>query len=170
MQVLPSKLLVVLARHAERDYIANLPDPEQPLTQKGQRTAYALGEKLAQRLTNTPVPFVFSSPYRRCQQTAHLLATYLSPKAGVRSVDSLAVSPDEQASEAVGWTLRLLASNLEAGCLVLVGHQPEILVISQRLSGTALLLRPGEAAGLELSPKDGLWQVGTAQLLWRLKG
>ncbi|MEI6044260.1 MAG: histidine phosphatase family protein [Chloroflexota bacterium] len=175
MQTQKSTLLLLLVRHAEREYFTDRPDWEQPLTAKGQRTAQVLGENLQSRLaTEITSPsgsaIIFTSPFLRCQQTAEILATYLKPKAGVHKAEPLSLTPNEAAPEAVRWTLTLLASNLEAGSLVLVGHQPELAAISESLCGSLLLLKKCEAAALRLEAKAGLWQVGQANLLWRLKG
>ncbi len=175
MQSASSKLLLVLVRHAEREYLNGVPDREQALSYKGQHSCHALGPKLQKQITSevsseNPVSVIFTSPFRRCQQTAALLTAYLQPRAGMHPVDALAVGQDESGQAAVRWTLNLLASNLETGCIVLVGHQPELLAISRSLGETALALKNCEAAGLELEAKAGLWQVGTARLLWRIRG
>ncbi len=176
-----SDLLVLLVRHAEREYYSTLQDWQQPITPKGLRSAHSLGEKLRHELINRNGPppdgqenpaisIIFCSPFLRCKQTTDVLASYLSPKAGIHSAEALSLTPDEEALVAVRWTLKVLSSNLEAGTIILVGHEPELAAISQRLCGTSLILKKAEAAALELEAKNGLWQVGSARLLWRIKG
>jgi phosphohistidine phosphatase SixA len=181
MQGHEAKLLLILVRHAEREYFVSLQDWQQPLTAKGQRNAHNLGEKLQRELLPkakkgdtgevvSPLRLIFTSPFLRCKQTAAILMDYLKPKAGVHEVEALGLTPDEDGVEACRWVLNTIASNLETDCLMLVGHEPELAAISYRLCGTALRLKKSEAALLEIPSKDGLWSVGSAKVLARIKG
>lgn len=172
-------LLVVLARHAEREYYVSLQDWQQPITPKGQRAANNLGERLRSQLFPktksgedkiSPVRLIFSSPFLRCKQTAAILMDYLEPKAGVHPVNALSLTTDEKALEAVRWTLKTVAANLETGCLVFVGHQPELTAISRSLCGRGIELKKAEAIGLEIEIHNGMWIVGSASLIWKIKG
>ncbi len=167
---------IVLIRHGEREFIINLPDQDQPLSNTGKRNVDALGQKIKKNLLELqkeqdekspgPVPIIFSSPFLRCFQTAQILAHYLKPRAGVHSVDTLMpTSPG-----AVRWALNLVSSNLEAGCLVIVGHQPELALISEKLGGKQLQLKNSEAVAFMIEARGGLWEVGKSGLLWRVKG
>lgn len=173
-------LLAILVRHAEREYFPNLRDWQQPLTEKGRRSAIELGRKLQHQLQrevsvsegdeSCPVRIIFTSPFLRCKQTAELVAAYVKPKAGVHPTEPLSLTPDEEAHEAVKWALATLSSNLDAGCIMLVGHEPELAAISDRLCGKPLHLKKSEAVAFEIKAEGGFWQVGQAKIGWKIKG
>lgn len=173
-------LLVILVRHAEREYNPALRDWQQPLTHKGQRNAAELGRKLRLQLQHEvtapdgeescPVRIIFTSPFLRATQTAELLAAYLKPKAGVHPAEPLSLTPDEEAPEAVRWALSTISSNLDVGCIMLVGHEPELAAISERLCGKPLHLKKSEAVAFEVEAAGGFWQVGQARVAWKMKG
>jgi phosphohistidine phosphatase SixA len=167
--------LIVLVRHAERDFVRSRPDWQQPLTQRGQKTAGSLGAKLYWMLNPAGdsseehlTRIIFSSPYLRAWHTARLIGGYLHPKAGVREAELLA--PGSEGT--LRWVLETVSLNLGSGPLVFVGHKPDLAEIAAALCQNCRLeLDEGEAACFELvESNNGFWQIGSGHLLWRIKG
>ncbi|NWJ46613.1 MAG: histidine phosphatase family protein [Chloroflexi bacterium] len=170
-----SETLVVLIRHAEYELPYPAGDSMRPLTQHGKRSVQILGNGLVKNLP--PIHFedtlaytriIFTSPFLRAATTARLLSTQLNPIAGVHEVDELAL----QSPNVVNWSLKTIVANLGVESLVFVSHMPELNAIGQRLKTDLKLdLQLCEAACLSISPNAlGFWQVGSAQLLWKIKG
>jgi len=169
--------LVILVRHAEREFVPKVPDDLQGLTPKGRKQSQSLGAKLLQAISepNSLSPLnplstsiIFSSPALRCMQTSQILGNFLHPQAGVQPAKELMVTSTAVCS----WSLAVIGANLGIPCLVLVSHKPELFELSTRLyPGRPLELKEAEAVGIEVSAAgNGMWQVGTGKLLWRVKG
>ncbi len=169
--------LVILVRHADREFVPKVPDDLQGLTPKGRKQSQSLGAKLLQVISapasqtpQTPLSttIIFSSPALRCMQTAQILGNFLHPQAGVQPAQELIVT----SPSVVSWSLGVIGANLGIPCLVLVSHKPELFELSTRLcSGNPLELKDAEAAGIEVATTgNGMWQVGMGKLLWRVRG
>jgi phosphohistidine phosphatase len=96
----------------------NANDAERALTEEGTRKtkAAALGLK---RLGVTPQAFL-TSPLRRAEETAQLVAAVLAPEASVQIYPPLAPGYDPRE------TLRGLRDYRQAQEILLVGHQPDL--------------------------------------------
>jgi phosphohistidine phosphatase SixA len=167
---------VILVRNSTWNMDGRLPVWEQQLSPKGMRMAQSLGFKLRQLLAVPPLSpdtvsltrIIFCGPDVRCQQTAAQLSYFLNPKAGVHPVEHLALT----APGAVRWAMGTITANLGTECFTIVGHLPELNPICQELCHeTRVELKECEAAcfGLDTG-SSGLWQVGSARLLWRAHG
>ncbi|MEI7557164.1 phosphoglycerate mutase family protein [Candidatus Chlorohelix sp.] len=167
--------LVILVRHAEYELPYPADDSMRPLTQHGKKSVQILGKGLVKTLP--PIHFedtisytriIFTSPFRRAATTARLLSTQLNPIAGVHEVKELAL----QSPNVVEWSLKTIVANLGVESLVFVSHMPELNAIGQSLkTNLKLNLQMCEAVCLSISSNaSGFWQVGTAQLLWKING
>src|SRR5690349_5223163 len=101
---------LILWRHAEAEDGA--PDLQRELTAKGRKQAQRVAEWLQQRLPDSYV--LVASPAARAQQTAEALGRRfrtepsIAPGASVAALLKAAQWPDHK------------------GCVVLVGHQPDL--------------------------------------------
>lgn len=128
--------------------VADTPDGERALTAEGTRKMMraAIGLK---RLGIVP-DAVLSSPLRRAQETAALLASTLSPHLAVEVYEPLA--PGTAPADLV----RGLRPYRAAAHLVLVGHQPDLgELASHLLTGSASLaplpFKKGAVAAIEVA-------------------
>jgi len=114
--------LVYLVRHGEATSEAE--DPRRPLTAEGRREVTRIAEHLGR--LRLPVHRIVHSGKLRAQQTAEILAHYLTPSA-VEAVEGLA--PLDDPAQAVGL--------IEAapGPLMLVGHLPHLARLASKLLG-----------------------------------
>ncbi len=124
---------LILWRHAEAE--DGPPDLQRELTAKGRKQAERVAEWLQQRLPDSYV--LIASPAARAQQTAEALGRRfrtepsIAPGASVVALLQAAQWPDHK------------------GCVILVGHQPD-------LGRAAAQLVAGAAQGWSLK-KGGLW-------------
>lgn len=154
-------MLIVLLRHAEREYRPDRAEAEQVLTAKGLETAHRTGEKLAERLREEgrSIGQILTSPYARAAQTAALVAPLLGllPEQ-IRTLEAL--RPEEEGSVDEAQETLLAAST---GVMV-VGHGPDLARLSRRLCGLPVELKKAQAIAIEWNAETGrgelLWQVG----------
>lgn len=141
--------VIYLVRHGiAAEPAARTADSERPLTDEGTRkmTRAALGLK---RLEIVP-DVVLSSPLRRAQETAALLASTLAPDLEVEIYQPLA--PGGVPVE----LLRGLRPYRAAGHLILVGHQPDLGELASHLLTGSIALAPlpfkkGAVAAIEVA-------------------
>ncbi|MCI0581279.1 MAG: histidine phosphatase family protein [Chloroflexi bacterium] len=142
-------LELLLVRHADAgDPLAwTGPDADRPLSRKGQRQAERLAALLA-GLRAAPDALI-SSPKARAARTAELLGAAL--RLDVRVHDGLAGPLDLEALTAI------LADNGAPHRPILVGHDPDFSDLASELVGSAITLRKGALAriDLELPPAAG---------------
>jgi phosphohistidine phosphatase len=124
------------------------PDSERALTAAGTRKMMRVAVGL-KRLGVVP-DVVLSSPLRRAQETAALLASTLAPDLTVAAYELLA--PGTAPAD----VLRGLRPYRAAGHLMLVGHQPDLGdLASHLLTGSASLaplpLKKGAVAAIEVA-------------------
>ncbi len=114
-------------------------DADRVLSEEGERVVRRLAVILA--WMDLGIERILTSPYRRAQQTAELLAQRLN------------VPVDVVHEMAPGATLEPLARLIHAyrprGALLAVGHQPDLGNIVQELTGGRVEMKPAEMAGIE---------------------
>ena len=120
--------ILLLVRHAKssRDDPA-LVDKERPLNDRGRRDAPKMAKRLAKR--DLKPDLILSSPAVRALTTAQLMAEKLDYKAKAIVVDDRLYAA---APEALIKVIRELGH--KPGCVMLVGHNPELAELAQRLS------------------------------------
>lgn len=121
--------VLFLVRHGQSSWDdAALSDRERPLTEKGKRDAVKMGKRLA--AADVEVDMILSSPARRARSTARAIAKRLG-------FERKRIVLDERLY--AGAAAELLAAVLEVAddCrrVMLVGHNPELSELVQRLSG-----------------------------------
>ncbi len=139
---------------------AGMGDGDRALTAEGERRMRRVAAGLKQ--TGVAPDVILSSPLRRAQQTADILAAVLEPARGVELYPLLA--PGHGAAEVVAG----LHPYRAARQLMLVGHQPDLgELASQLLTGAsaelALELKKGSVAAIEV---DALPPRTAGLLLW----
>lgn len=115
-------MLLYLLRHAEAANIS--PDSERPLTAKGRQDVVDLGKLLARQGVRLPST-IWSSPYKRAQETASLLAEAARSGAGI--VTRQGLTPED----APAALLPALAEVDED--LLIVGHNPHLSILAAHL-------------------------------------
>ncbi|MBN9389932.1 MAG: phosphohistidine phosphatase SixA [Chloroflexi bacterium] len=152
-------MLIILARHADRETLTTRPDSEQVLTEKGIQQAVQLGQALDRRLAvqGGRVSLVLTSPYQRAVQTAQLMAQEMGlPAESVQTLQALA--PDGEGS--VHETLQAVTETEHHGVIV-VGHGPDLAALADRLCGQAVELKKAHSLGIE---RDAERHIG--RLVW----
>lgn len=97
---------------------AKTSDADRSLTEEGTRKTTSVAHGL--RTLSVKPDVILSSPLRRAQETAEILASVLTPKVSVGIHPSLAFGHAPQD------VLRSLRPHSGAGQLMLVGHQPDM--------------------------------------------
>lgn len=155
-------MLIVLIRHAEREYRPDREEAKQVLTPKGIETATRLGQKLAQRLQaeERTVSRILTSTYERASQTAALIAPHLGLSLeDIEPLAALQTEPDGSVEASVGPVLAAAA-----GGVAVFGHGPDLAELSRRLGGQPVELKKSQALAIEWNAKTNqgqfLWQIG----------
>src|SRR5215210_2569140 len=115
-------MLILLIRHAQREYREDCQETDQALTVKGEKDSAALGQKLALRLQseNLKVTALLTSSYRRAQQTAAIIAPWLGLAAGqIQPLKALQTEPDGSVEASYAAVIAAAATNQG---LAVVGH------------------------------------------------
>ena len=137
---MPRRHTLVVIRHAKSDWSHALPDHERPLAERGRRDAPAIGTWLAG--TVGAIDLVVCSPARRARQTWQLASAGLDPRPPVREDERVyGASPDELLT-----VLAELPDDLRR--VALVGHNPGLADLVERLSGEARELKTSAVAVL----------------------
>ncbi|MEW5992624.1 MAG: histidine phosphatase family protein [Chloroflexota bacterium] len=140
---------LLLVRHADAgDPLAwSGPDADRPLSRKGQKQAERLAAML-RGLRAAPDTLV-SSPKARAAQTAEILGAALGLE--LRLHDGLGGPLDLEVLAAI------LADNGDPHRPILVGHDPDFSDLASELVGSAVALRKGALAriDLEMPPTAG---------------
>jgi phosphohistidine phosphatase len=148
---------VYLLRHAHAEpAIPGQADSARPLSEHGQAEADAVGHHFA--TLACPVR-VLCSPARRTRETAERVLAVLG------YIDT---RHDPRIYEATpGDLIDVLDENAEAGCVLLVGHNPGlerlVALLSTGQSGLSRGMSPASLATLEL-PSEGSIEPGCARL------
>ncbi len=156
-------MLILLIRHARREYREDRQDAEQILTPIGQKEAAILGQKIASRLASksSKVSVILTSTYARAQETAAIIAPWLGlTTAHVQSLAALQTEPDGSV-EASYAAVKVVA--VQGQGVVVVGHGPDLASLCQRLTGTSVELKKAQAQAID-------WDVASerGRLLWRM--
>ena len=131
---------LVLVRHAKADTPPGLQDIARPLSERGRADAEAAGRWLAEHVGRCDL--LVTSPARRAEETtARLLATW-----GVEPP----VVDEERVYEATLGDLLRLVRGLDAGTVVLVGHNPALSALVEALTGEVCQLRTCGVAVLDV--------------------
>lgn len=121
---------LILVRHAKSSWSEpGSRDRDRPLNERGRRNAPEMGRRLAKR--DLKPDLIISSPAVRALTTAQLMAGEL----GYRRSD-IRVEERLYAAEAEGIVRVLRELGDEFGCVMLVGHNPELTDLARRFSGT----------------------------------
>jgi phosphohistidine phosphatase len=138
-----------LLRHAEAEPHGTRHDAERRLTGRGERQARAAGVALAR--IGVKFDAILFSPKVRARQTAELAAEAWSPQQRKRL--------REHAPLAGGFDVRQALEALEGigadGCLLLVGHEPDLSSVAGDLTGGRLDLKKGGIAAVRLEGAGG---------------
>ena len=153
---------LVLVRHAKSSWKEDgLADRDRPLNRRGKRDAPMLGERLAAR--GIAPDRIVSSPARRAQRTARVLAAALDYPAD-------AIETAEEIYEASVDTLfhRVRCLDEADQTVVFVGHNPGFTELCNLLTGAQLINLPTCAAALLEFPLPHWSQVAPASgaLVW----
>lgn len=137
-----------LIRHAKSSWDdAALADRERPLNERGKRDAPKIGERLARREIKPDL--ILSSPAVRALTTAKIIAgklDYMRKHIGVD--DRLYAAQADDLLEII----HALDDHLQ--CVMIVGHNPELSELAQRLSGEIDQLPTGAVAEFGFAAKS----------------
>ncbi len=150
-------MLIILARHADREELPTVPEQEQVLTEKGIEQAVQLGQALSRRagLHGAEISLILTSPYLRAVQTAQLMTQELGlPPESVQTLQALA--PDVEGS--VDATVQVITASNERGIIV-VGHGPDLAELAKRLCGQAVELKKAHSLGIDRDPIRGIGRL-----------
>lgn len=139
---------LTLIRHAKSSWKhPELDDHERPLNKRGRRDAPEMGARLARRAERFDL--LLSSTARRARDTADAIAEALGAGAGrqAASADLYHADAEDLLAE-----LRGLDPALER--VALVGHNPALTDLANRLAGTSLVKLPTAAVFTVELPVD----------------
>jgi phosphohistidine phosphatase len=138
-----------LLRHAEAEPHGTRQDAERRLTERGERQSRAAGIALAR--LGVKFDAVLFSPKVRARQTAELAAEAWSAQQRKRMREYAPLASGFDAQQA----LEVLAEVSQNGCLLLVGHEPDLSRVAGELTGGRLDLKKGGVAGVRLDGPGG---------------
>jgi phosphohistidine phosphatase len=138
-----------LLRHAEAEPHDARRDDERRLTERGERQARAAGVALAR--IGVKFEAILFSPKVRARQTAELAAEAWSAQQRKRLREHPPLASGFDAPQA----LEALAGVGADGCLLLVGHEPDLSRVAGDLTGGRLDLKKGGLAALRLDGSGG---------------
>jgi phosphohistidine phosphatase len=138
-----------LLRHAEAEPHGTRRDADRRLTERGERQARAAGVALAK--LGVKFDEILYSPKVRASQTAELAAEAWSAQQRKR----LHEFPPLAGGFDAGQALEALAAVPAGGCVLLVGHEPDLSSLAAELTGARLDLKKGGVAALRLNGSSG---------------
>lgn len=149
---------LVVARHAKSDWSTGLPDIDRPLAARGRRQAPESGRWIADRLADLDVARI--SPAQRARSTWELIAGELGDRAPAAEVE-----PDLYFADAMD-VVRALPET--AASAIVVGHNPDLEDLVERLTGEWVELKTSALAVIDL---PGRWaDAGTVRASLRAAG
>ncbi|MGB3781304.1 MAG: histidine phosphatase family protein [Tunicatimonas sp.] len=117
-----------LVRHAKSSWkFPDLDDFDRPLNRRGKRDAPMMGKRLQQR--SILPDLIVSSPAKRAQKIARAIA-----KAVAYPASAVAYSPEVYEASVDGLIALLQAVDDQVAVLMLVGHNPELTDLANRLA------------------------------------
>jgi len=122
--------------------------------------------RIAARMRDIPLSFdvILSSPYRRAEQTAHIVAAAFKMKSKLRFSDHL--TPEGDPQELIHFVTSLSPA---PETVLLVGHEPYLSqLVSTLLTGSSDLPLTLKKAGLVKLSTSSLWYRRCATLEWLL--
>ena len=144
--------VVVLVRHAEREFAADVEDSDQVLTPKGAQSVIRLGAALAARFAaeGVEVGAILTSPYARAVATAVGLAHALDlPPTVIQQWDVLAEEEAKEIAETIIRLTPIVAGSNKA--VLIVGHKPGLAELGYKLCAEEVQLRKSEAAAIRIT-------------------
>jgi phosphohistidine phosphatase len=138
-----------LLRHAEAEPHGSRRDDERRLTERGERQARAAGIVLSR--IGVKFDAVLFSPKVRARESAELAAEAWTPEQRTRLREHAARAGGFDARQA----LDVLAAVGADGCLLLVGHEPDLSRVAGELAGGRLDLKKGGLAAVRLEGSGG---------------
>jgi phosphohistidine phosphatase len=134
---------VLLLRHAKAERGPEYPDDvARPLAGRGKRDATQVGEWMAAQ--GLAPNLVISSPAKRARQTARRCADAVQYAGEIRLEDSLYVASE------MAYLELMRGLDDRVGSVLLVGHNPDIAVLVERLSGQAERMPTAALARIDL--------------------
>lgn len=134
-----------LLRHGEAEPHDVRPDPERRLTPRGEAQSVAAGQALM--ALGITFQAVYTSPKVRARETARL------------ACEALGVAPVEHAALAEGFdvsdALALVYSAGPDGRVLVVGHNPDFVIVAGDLTGARIELKKGGIVGVRLEGAYG---------------
>jgi phosphohistidine phosphatase len=138
-----------LLRHADAEHHGTRQDAERRLTERGERQARAAGIALSR--IGVKFEAILFSPKVRARQTAELAAEAWSPQQRKRLREHAPLASGFDAQQA----LEALEGVGAEGCLLLVGHEPDLSRVAGDLTGGRLDLKKGGVAAVRLDGSGG---------------
>ena len=151
---MPAPLVLDLLRHGRAEPGGPAGDNGRPLTPGGRKALERLGSRLER--DGTPSDRVLASPLLRATQSAAAVLGAFRAPAPVETFDALAF-----ASGPADLLAALHDAGVEAGHVLLVGHQPLLGLLAQHLTGAGASFAPGSLLRIECprSPRSGTGRV-----------
>lgn len=147
---------LVLLRHAKADRPDGVGDLERPLTERGHADAAAAGAWIAHN--DCQPELVFCSPARRTRQTWHGVAVAMAEAAADAGAPAVRYEPGLYAEGHHALLALLNTVPPETGTVLLVGHNPDVSLLSAMLDPDGGNDSDGlRTSGLAVHRFDGEW-------------
>jgi len=150
---------LILMRHSERDKESISPEREQLLTTVGREHAQAASDVIGAKLGGAQIELLLASPYRPATETAEIVRDSLGLKATVSTNELLA--PENYLK--LDRLVTMLSEHSNLGTILLVGHEPQLSTLAERLSSERTSLNRAGVCCLEIEDFGR-----KAQVLWQL--
>ncbi len=146
---------LILMRHGKAEPRSDAkPDLERELTSIGRKKIKQAARGLAGSLYKGRDVQIWTSPAVRTMQTAELLRQAFGKKCKLHVAD--AILEGKLAELQTEWI-----KSPSPDVVIVVGHEPSMSEWTEKLSGAALLFRPGSAASIQLAePEHTIGSLG----------
>ena len=139
---------IILMRHGKAELHSDAkPDFERELTAMGRKKIKQAARGLAQSLYKGRDVQIWTSPAVRTLQTAELLRIAFGKKCRLHVVD--AIAEGNLAELQAEWR-----KTPALDVVLVIGHEPSMSEWTEKMSGAALLFRPGSAAAIQLETQE----------------
>lgn len=158
-----------IVRHGKaEDGVAFSRDEDRPLTARGIEQARFVADQVS--MLPHPPELIISSGYARAVATARIIHQSLRCRFELATVLECGPAASEVVDLIVGRASLSPSGQRAVSSLMLVGHNPQLgelcTILTHGLAGNQMMLRTGEAVGLEVRPDD---LIGTGRMTARIR-
>jgi len=149
---------LILMRHSERDKESSSPEWKQSLTTVGREHAQKVSDEIRTKLGDAQIELLLASPYRPATETAEIVQDSLGLEVTVSTSELLAHESNSELDRLV----TMLSKHSNLGTILLIGHEPQLSNLAERLSSERPSLYRAGVCCLEIEDFSR-----NARVLWK---